>query len=159
MLMTQLKELRIHPIDGFSAGLREDSNPFLWDAVLMGPSGTPYEGGMFKASLEFTQEYPNMPPTMKFQSTMWHPNVYSDGRVCISILHNPGDDAMGYESAAERWTPVHTVTTILLSVLSMLSTPNDESPANVEAAIQWRNDIKGYNRKLQQLARKSMEEI
>ena len=98
-------------------------------------------------------------PTMKFQSTMWHPNVYSDGRVCISILHNPGDDAMGYESAAERWTPVHTVTTILLSVLSMLSTPNDESPANVEAAIQWRNDIKGYNRKLQQLARKSMEEI
>lgn len=35
--------------------------------------------------------------------------VYHDGRVCISILHNPGDDPHGYESASERWSPVHTV--------------------------------------------------
>ncbi len=35
--------------------------------------------------------------------------VYADGRVCISILHNPGDDPHGYEKAAERWSPVHTV--------------------------------------------------
>ena len=40
---------------------------------------------------------------------MWHPNVYDDGRVCISILHSAGDDPMGYETAAERWSPVHTV--------------------------------------------------
>ena len=37
------------------------------------------------------------------------PAVYADGRVCISILHNPGDDPHGYEKAAERWSPVHTV--------------------------------------------------
>jgi len=35
--------------------------------------------------------------------------VYPDGRVCISILHPPGDDPNGYELASERWTPVHTV--------------------------------------------------
>lgn len=35
--------------------------------------------------------------------------VFSDGRVCISILHSPGDDPMGYESAAERWSPVQSV--------------------------------------------------
>ena len=35
--------------------------------------------------------------------------VYTDGRVCISILHNPGDDPHGYEVASERWSPVHTV--------------------------------------------------
>jgi len=35
--------------------------------------------------------------------------VYPDGRVCISILHPPGDDPSGYELASERWTPVHTV--------------------------------------------------
>jgi hypothetical protein len=35
--------------------------------------------------------------------------VYQDGRVCISILHSPGDDPHGYEKAEERWQPIHTV--------------------------------------------------
>lgn len=48
-------------------------------------------------------------------------SVYSDGRVCISILHAPGDDPMGYESSAERWSPVQSVEKILLSVVSMLA--------------------------------------
>ncbi|KAH1114772.1 hypothetical protein J1N35_008150 [Gossypium stocksii] len=60
---------------------------------------------------------------------------YPDGRVCISILHPPGDDPNGYELASERWMPVHTVGSIVLSIISMLSSPNDESPANVEAAV------------------------
>lgn len=55
---------------------------------------------------------------------MWLPPsfaVYPDGRVCISILHAPGDDPMGYESSAERWSPVQSVEKILLSVVSMLA--------------------------------------
>lgn len=55
--------------------------------------------------------------------------------MCISILHEPGDDKWGYEKASERWLPVHTVETILISVISMLADPNDESPANVDAAV------------------------
>jgi len=47
--------------------------------------------------------------------------VYSDGSVCISILHAPGDDPMGYESSSERWSPVQSVEKILLSVISMLA--------------------------------------
>ena len=47
--------------------------------------------------------------------------VYADGRVCISILHAPGDDPMGYETSAERWSPVQSVEKILLSVVSMLA--------------------------------------
>lgn len=38
----------------------------------------------------------------------------------------PGDDEYGYEDSSERWLPVHTVTTILLSVISMFSDPNDQ---------------------------------
>ena len=64
----------------------------------------------------------------------WHPNVYDDGRVCISILHPPGDDEFGYEQSSERWLPVHTVTTIMLSVISMMADPNDEvRPARTRA--------------------------
>jgi len=62
-------------------------------------------------------------------------SVETDGSVCISILHEPGDDKWGYESAAERWLPIHTVETIIVSVISMLAEPNDESPANVDAAV------------------------
>jgi ubiquitin-protein ligase len=61
--------------------------------------------------------------------------VDKTGDVCISILHEPGDDKWGYEKASERWLPVHTVETILISVISMLADPNDESPANVDAAV------------------------
>jgi len=52
---------------------------------------------------------------------MWHPNVYPNGSVCISILHPPEEDKYGYEDAGERWLPVHTPHTILLSVISMVS--------------------------------------
>ena len=62
--------------------------------------------------------------------------MYPDGTVCISILHDPGDDKYGYESANERWSPVHKVETILISVISMLSSPNDQSPANIDAAVR-----------------------
>jgi ubiquitin-protein ligase len=72
---------------------------------------------------------------MKFVTEIWHPNIDKNGDVCISILHEPGDDKFGYEKASERWLPVHTVETILISVISMLADPNDESPANVDAAV------------------------
>ncbi len=61
--------------------------------------------------------------------------VDKNGDVCISILHEPGEDKWGYEKPEERWLPIHTVETIAISVISMLADPNDESPANVDAAV------------------------
>jgi ubiquitin-conjugating enzyme E2 G1 len=145
-------------VDGFSAGLLDESNLFEWQVCMVGPPDSPYEGGLFNAQLKFTEDYPNSPPTMKFTTEIYHPNVYPDGRVCISILHAPGDDPNGYELAGERWMPVHTVESILLSVLSMLSTPNDESPANVDAAKEWRDDRATFNKKVARCVRRSQEE-
>ncbi|CAO3563188.1 unnamed protein product [Mortierella alpina] len=96
------------------------------------------EGGFFRAIMTFPPEYPLLPPKLRFTTDIYHPNVYPDGEVCISILHPPGEDKYGYEQASERWLPVHTVETILISVISMLSSPNDESPANIEAAVRIR---------------------
>ena len=84
--------------------------------------------------------------------------VYPNGEVCISILHPPEEDKYGYESAAERWSPVQTPESILLSVISMLSSPNDESPANVEAARMWREDPKEFKRKVRRCVRESLGE-
>jgi len=98
-----------------------------------------------------------MPPKMKFTTEIWHPNVYPTGEVCISILHPPGEDEYGYEKSAERWLPVHTVESILISVISMLSSPNDESPANVEAAKEWRDQPEVFKKKVARCVRKSQE--
>lgn len=61
--------------------------------------------------------------------------VYPDGRVCISILHPPGEDEMSGEDASERWLPTQSVSSVLLSVLSLLADPNTSSPANVDASV------------------------
>lgn len=61
--------------------------------------------------------------------------VAKNGEVCISILHEPGEDKYGYERPEERWLPIHTVETIMISVISMLADPNGDSPANVDAAV------------------------
>ena len=63
--------------------------------------------------------------------------VAKNGDVCISILHEPGEDKFGYEKPEERWLPIHTVETIMISVISMLADPNSDSPANVDAAVSF----------------------
>ena len=68
----------------------------------------------------------------------WHPNVYTDGRVCISILHTP--DPLNPSEANHCWSPVQRVETILLSVISMLTDANISSPANVDASVEMRKD-------------------
>ncbi|KAJ1678872.1 Ubiquitin-conjugating enzyme E2 15 [Spiromyces aspiralis] len=113
------------------------------------------EEGIFRAILEFPQSYPLAPPTLKFITEMWHPNIYSDGKVCISILHSPGEDPLGYEQAAERWSPAQSVEKIMLSVISLLYTPDASSPANVDAALELRNDSKKYFKKVRRLARRT----
>eukprot|EP00270_Netrium_digitus_P020949 TRINITY_DN8781_c0_g1_i2.p1 TRINITY_DN8781_c0_g1~~TRINITY_DN8781_c0_g1_i2.p1 ORF type:complete len:166 (-),score=24.67 TRINITY_DN8781_c0_g1_i2:499-996(-) len=155
LLRKQLKDLAKNPVDGFSAGLVDDSNVFEWQVTIIGPPDTFYEGGFFNAIMTFPINYPNSPPTVRFVSDMWHPNVYPDGRVCISILHAPGDDPSGYELASERWSPVHTVETILISIISMLSSPNDESPANIDAA--WRDYREEFKKKVSRIVRRSQE--
>lgn len=157
LLARQLRDLNKKPVEGFSAGLTDESNLFEWDVFIVGPQDTLYEGGFFNAKLSFPKDYPMMPPTMRFTSPMWHPNVYPDGRVCISILHPPGDDEFGYESADVRWSPVHTVETILISVISMLSSPNDESPANLDAAKEWRDHRDQFKKRVNDIVRRSQD--
>ncbi|RMZ19869.1 hypothetical protein D0859_16133 [Hortaea werneckii] len=120
-------------------------------------ANTLISGGCFRARIAFPNTYPLYPPKMTFLTPMFHPNVYQSGEVCISILHPPEDDKYGYESAAERWSPVQTPETILLSVISMLSSPNDESPANIEAGKLWRNDKKEFRKRVRKCVRDSQE--
>jgi ubiquitin-conjugating enzyme E2 R len=112
-----------------------------------------YYGGYFKAKMHFPKNYPYSPPDFKFIKPLYHPNIYPDGRLCISILHAPGDDEMSGETAAERWSPVQTVESVLLSILSLLDDAEVSSPANVDASVMLRNDPAKYK----EMVRKDLE--
>lgn len=101
-LRNELRELSQNEDSGFSVGLKNE-NWFEWAVSFPGPEDTPYEGGFYLADLKFPHDYPNSPPEMVFITEMWHPNLFPDGRVCISILHPPGDDVFNpAETSAER---------------------------------------------------------
>ncbi|XP_018007427.1 ubiquitin-conjugating enzyme E2 G2 [Hyalella azteca] len=155
-LMAEYKQLTLNPPEGIIAGPTNEENFFEWEALIMGPEGTCFECGVFPAKLVFPTDYPLSPPKMQFTCDIFHPNIYSDGRVCISILHSPGEDPMGYESSAERWSPVQSVEKILLSVISMLAEPNAESSANVDAAKLWRDNRAQFERQARRLVRSTL---
>ncbi|CAF0898144.1 unnamed protein product [Adineta steineri] len=155
-LIAEYKQLTNNPPDGILAGPLSDENFFEWEALITGPSGTSFEYGVFVTRLHFPSDYPLSPPKMKFMSEIFHPNVYPDGRVCISILHAPGDDPMGYETSAERWSPVQSIEKILLSVVSLLAEPNEASPANVDAAKMFRENREKFDETAKRSVRKTL---
>ena len=157
-LMSEHSSLTASPPDGIMAGPLSEENFFVWEAAITGPEATPFEDGVFLARLSFPRDYPLSPPKMRFTSKIFHPNIYPDGRVCISILHAPGDDPLGYESSAERWSPVQSVEKVLLSVMSMLAEPNIESPANVDAAKMYRDDKEAFKKQAHKHVRLTLEE-
>lgn len=77
-LFQEYKHLTTDPPEGITAGPVNEDDLFVWEAMILGPEGTPYEGGVFPAELKFPRDYPLMPPTMKFQCDIWHPNGMPD---------------------------------------------------------------------------------
>lgn len=71
--------------------------------MIIGPTDTPFEDGTFRLIMHFEEQYPNKPPSVKFISQMFHPNVYATGELCLDILQN-------------RWSPTYDVAAILTSI-------------------------------------------
>ncbi|PFH56707.1 hypothetical protein XA68_16111 [Ophiocordyceps unilateralis] len=155
-LLHEYRALTKDAPEGITAGPVSEDDLLQWECAVQGPEGTPFEGGVFLAEMKFPKDYPLSPPTMRFLVDVWHPNVYPSGLVCISILHPPGDDPNHYEQASERWSPIQSVEKILISVMSMLAEPNDESPANVEAAKMWRERRAEYEDKVRANVRRDL---
>jgi len=143
-LMQDLKALKLDCPEGVSANPINDQNLFAWKGCVFGPPETAWEGGIFNLRLDFTKEYPQKPPKVRFTSPIFHPNVYKDGGLCLDIIQ-------------DRWSPVYTVGTILMSIQSLLTDPNPASPANPEAASLYESDKKEYRKRVRKMVQKSLE--
>ncbi|EFN58156.1 hypothetical protein CHLNCDRAFT_30002 [Chlorella variabilis] len=133
-LIRDFKRLQQDPPEGVNASPQAE-NIMQWNAIIFGPDGTVWDGGVFKLSMEFSEDYPNKAPVVKFRTRMFHPNIYADGGICLDILQN-------------QWSPIYDVSAILTSIQSLLSDPNPNSPANSEAARLYNEDRKEYNRRV-----------
>jgi len=99
-----------------------------------GPPGTPYEGGTYEINIEIPTEYPFRPPVMKFATKIWHPNVSSaSGAICLDTL-------------STGWSPVLTIKSALLSLQSLLSTPEPKDPQDAVVAQMLIKNPKEFER-------------
>ncbi|ELW48231.1 Ubiquitin-conjugating enzyme E2 C [Tupaia chinensis] len=119
-------ELRTMSGDKGISAFPESDNLFKWIGTIHGAAGTVYEDLRYKLSLEFPSGYPYNAPTVKFLTPCYHPNVDTQGNICLDILK-------------DKWSALYDVRTILLSIQSLLGEPNIDSPLNTHAAELWKN--------------------
>ncbi|KAA8647081.1 hypothetical protein EYZ11_004107 [Aspergillus tanneri] len=142
ILMNEYKTLAKEPWMNIELN-EEDIFKWTIGLIVLNPDSL-YYGGYFKASMEFPKNYPYSPPEFRFLRPLYHPNIYEDGRLCISILHAPGEDEMSGELASERWSPAQRVESVLISILSLLDDAEVSSPANVDAGVMLRKEPEKY---------------
>ncbi|XP_067870400.1 ubiquitin-conjugating enzyme E2 R2 [Heterodontus francisci] len=157
-LMLELKSLQEEPVEGFRITLVDESDLYNWEVAIFGPPNTLYEGGYFKAHLKFPIDYPYSPPTFRFLTKMWHPNIYE---MYTSASGGPRADQAGFfvvDDAELLLLRLHSSRTILLSVISLLNEPNTFSPANVDASVMFRKwrDSKGKDKEYAEIIRKQV---
>lgn len=100
---------------------------FVWRAEIQGPPDSPYAGARFALHVVFPHDYPFRPPHVKFTTPVFHPNINSDGCICLDILR-------------AQWSPALTIAKVLLSICALLSDPNPDDPLVPEIADLFRND-------------------
>lgn len=135
-LSKELQKLKSEPVEGFT--LLSYENLMLWQGELEGPVDTPYQSGKFKIQFTFDEEYPIRAPSVKFLNSIFHPNIYKDGKICVDILQS------------HEWSPAQNVRTIIHSLRSLLMDPNPSSPANREAAELYMKDKEAYTNKVKE---------
>ena len=119
-LNKELEELTNNPPTNCSAGVIDD-DMFHWQATILGPQGSPYEGGIFYLRINFPQDYPFKPPNVSFITKIYHCNINSTGSICLDILK-------------EQWSPALTISKVLLSICSLMDDQNPQDPLVLEAA-------------------------
>lgn len=121
----------------------DESNIFHAKALIIGVKETPYEGGFFVFDINFPDNYPLSPPTLKFETIdttiRFNPNLYREGKVCLSIINTFSEP---------QWTPCNSLRSVLISILAMVfnNYPLQNEPGHQNDPI---NILERYNQFVQ----------
>ncbi|KAH0864039.1 hypothetical protein HID58_081250 [Brassica napus] len=126
MLRRETQRLLSEPAPGISASPSEENMRY-FNVMILGPSQSPYEGGVFKLELFLPEEYPMAAPKVRFLTKIYHPNIDKLGRICLDILK-------------DKWSPALQIRTVLLSIQALLSAPNPDDPLSENIAKHWKSN-------------------
>lgn len=132
----ELLDIQRDAPENCSAGPRGE-NIYIWDAMIVGPTDSPYAGGIFKLEIHFPTDYPFKPPKCIFTTKIFHPNISSNGNICLDILK-------------DQWSPALTISKVLLSICSLLTDPNPKDPLVPDVANLYIQNRQAYNDKARQ---------
>ncbi|KAM7142130.1 ubiquitin-conjugating enzyme E2 D2 isoform 2-T2 [Molossus nigricans] len=157
----ELNDLARDPPAQCSAGPVGD-DMFHWQATIMGPNDSPYQGGVFFLTIHFPTDYPFKPPKVAFTTRIYHPNINSNGSICLDILRSQWSPALTISkeeiavplileyilSPLERvgFSSICIPLFLLLSICSLLCDPNPDDPLVPEIARIYKTDREKYNR-------------
>ncbi|KAG8467439.1 hypothetical protein KFE25_000755 [Diacronema lutheri] len=127
--------------------LADEDDILHWTALIVGPPHSPYGLGMFHFDMRFPKDYPNSPPRVLITTTSsgtvrFNPNLYNNGKVCLSIL-----GTWKSESSGEQWSSVQNVLSVLLSIQSLMH----DKPYHNEPSFEdddGSGDVERYNEKI-----------
>jgi ubiquitin-conjugating enzyme E2 D/E len=147
-LRKEYKDTELHVANNFSKGKNDNivsvklinDDITHWEAVIAGPSDSPFKDGYFLLDMEFPKEFPFKPPKISFKTKVYHPNINSQGAICLDILK-------------DAWSPALTVIKVLLSICSLLVDPNPNDPLDPDAASLYKSDRKGYDAKVSNMVK------
>jgi len=131
-LQRELLDITKDPPYGCTAKQASETDQYHWVGTIKGPEGSPYENGKFVLNLYFPVDYPFKPPKVTFATKVFHPNIDNNGNICLDILK-------------DSWSPALTVGKILLSISSLLTDPNPDSPLSSEIAHMYKHNRKKYD--------------
>ncbi|XP_003249805.1 ubiquitin-conjugating enzyme E2 S isoform X3 [Apis cerana] len=151
----EMSELAAQPPEGIRVILNEEDVTDI-QAIIEGPSGTPYAGGFFRVKLALGKDFPQGPPKAFFLTKIFHPNVAKNGEICVNTLKKDWKSDLGIKH-------------ILLTVKCLLIVPNAESALNEEAGkLLLEREVEkvakqvwkvAHPLKLEDLCLKNMQEI
>jgi len=138
-LISDIKDIVNNPLtDQGIMYVHDETNLLRGYAMLIGPSETIYEDGIYFFVFEFPHDYPYSPPKLLFKTydgkTRFHPNLYRNGKVCLSILNT---------WRGEQWTSCQTIHSILLTLITLF---NNKPLLNEPGVLETHRDFVGYNK-------------
>lgn len=108
-----------------------NNNNYLLRQLLQQQADSPYQGGVFFLKVTFPTDYPFKPPKVQFVTKIYHPNINSNGSICLDIL-------------TKEWSPALTISKVLLSISSLLTDANPDDPLVQDIAQQYKNNRKQF---------------